>query len=126
MIMNGVSRSLVRILVIITREKELSPLEETIAAWVLVLGLVPLVLRVSVRLLIISGVTNHSPFIEDVFFYSRVIIGCGLLGFGLTLAVRQANRFVIRMCLLLATLLLIGPLLEVLTVILGLPSTQQF
>lgn len=52
------------------------------------------------------------------FFYSKAIVGSGLLGFGLTLVARKANLLVIRMCLIGAGVLLIGPLVELLTVIL--------
>ncbi|GGH55615.1 hypothetical protein GCM10007423_63330 [Dyadobacter endophyticus] len=123
--MNGISRSLVRILVIATGGKELTPGEEDTAAWLLVIALFPFVLRVGIVLMIGSGVTHRSLFTDDVFFYSRTVVGSGLLGFALALAARQANRFVVRMCLILATILLIGPLLELLATALDMPTTQS-
>lgn len=113
--MNDLSRSLVRVLVVATGEQELTAREEDIAAWVLIVGSVPLVIQVCIKLLIISGVTKHSPFTEDVYFYSRAIVGSGLLGFGLTMAARKASRFVVRMCLLLAAVYLFSLLLATLT-----------
>lgn len=65
--MNGLS-TLVRILVIATGGKKLTPHEENIGAWVLVIGLVQFVLRVSIVLLIGMGITHRSLFTEDVFF----------------------------------------------------------
>lgn len=123
--MNGISRSLVRILVIATGGKELTPGEEDTAAWLLVIALFPFVLRMGIVLMIGSGVTHRSLFTDDVFFYSRTVVGSGLLGFALALAARQANRFVVRMCLILATILLIGPLLELLATALDMPTTQS-
>lgn len=124
--MNSVSRSLVRILVIATGGKELTPGEEDTAAWVLVIALFPFVLRVGIVLMIGSGVTHRSLFTDDVFLYIRAVVGSGLLGFGLALAARQANRFVIRMCQVSAAILLIGPLLEVFTKALDMPSAPSF
>ncbi|MBE8969938.1 hypothetical protein IQ277_28065 [Nostocales cyanobacterium LEGE 12452] len=120
--MNGVSKSLVRLLVIATGEKELTPSEEDTAAWVLVIALFPFMLRIGIVMMISSGVIHRSLFIDDVFFYSRTVVGSGLLGFGLTLAARKGNRFVIRMCLMGAVILLIGPLLELLAKALDMPS----
>lgn len=124
--MNSVSRSLVRILVIATGGKELTPGEEDTAAWVLVIALFPFVLRVGIVLMIGSGVTHRSLFTDDVFFYTRAVVGRGLLGFGLALAARQANRLVIRMCQVSAAILLIGPILKVLAKALDMPSTPSF
>lgn len=124
--MNGISRSLVRILVIATGGKELTSGEEDTAAWLLVIALFPFMLRVGIVLMVGSGVTHRSLFTDDVFFYSRTVVGSGLLGFALALAARQANRFVIRMCQVSAAILLIGPLLEILAKTLDMPSTPSF
>lgn len=124
--MNSVSRSLVRILVIATGAKELTPGQEETAAWVLVIALFPFVLRVGIVLLISSGVTHRSLFICDVFFYCRIVVGTGLLGLSLTLAARTGNRFVIRMCQVSAAILLIDPLLKVFAKALDMSSAPSF
>jgi hypothetical protein len=124
--MNGVSRSLVRILVIAIGAKELTPGQEDAAAWVLVVAMLPFMLRLGIVLMIGSGATHRSIFTDDVFFYSRTIVGSGLLGLGLSLAARKRNRFVIRMCLIWSAILLIGPLLELLAKGLDMPSIYLF